>query len=97
MLTEAAWLLRDEPGGINAIGGLIASGAVRLVELDSAALPWMIAFLGRYASAGAHLADATLMYLAEREDIDTVFTLDYRDFSIYRTTDGRALTILPEP
>jgi hypothetical protein len=25
-----------------------------------------------------------------------VFTLDRRDFSIYRTTDGRALAILPE-
>ena len=60
-------------------------------------VPWIIAFLERYATAEAQLADAALMYLAEREGIDTVFTLDRRDFSIYRTTDGRALTIIPEP
>jgi predicted nucleic acid-binding protein len=96
-LTEAAWLLRDESGGINAIGGLIASGAVTLVDLDNAALAWMIKFMEHYESAGAQLADAALMYIAEREGIDTVFTLDFRDFSIYRTSDGRALTILPTP
>jgi hypothetical protein len=40
---------------------------------------------------------AALMYLTEREGIDTVFTLDRRDFSISRTSDGRALTMLPHP
>jgi uncharacterized protein len=96
VLTEVAWLLRDEPGGIRAIGGLVQSGSVRLVELDESALHWMIAFLDRYASVGAQMADAALMYVAEREGIDTVFTLDRRDFSVYRTTDGRALEIVPE-
>jgi len=37
------------------------------------------------------------MYLAEREEIDTVLTLDVRAFSVYRTSDGRALRIVPEP
>src|SRR5947209_5864579 len=78
------------------IGGLIESGLVKLVELDAMALAWIIAFMERYASAKAQMADAALMYIAEREGIDTVFTLDRRDFSIYRTTDGRALAILPE-
>jgi predicted nucleic acid-binding protein len=96
VLTEAAWLLRDEPGGFKALGGMIDSGLVKLADLDETAVPWIIAFLERYASAEAQLADAALMYLAEREGIDTVFTLDRRDFSIYRTTNGRALAILPE-
>jgi uncharacterized protein len=97
VLTEAAWLLRGEPDGMKALGGLVRSGSVKLVELDETALHWIIAFLERYASAGAQMADAALMYIAEREGIDAVFTLDVRDFSVYRTTDGRALTILPEP
>ena len=96
VLTEAAWLLRDEPGGMKALGGLIQSGSVRLVELDESALHWIIAFLERYASAGAQMADAAVMYIAERKGIDTVFTLDRRDFSVYRTTDGGALEIVPE-
>ena len=78
------------------LGGLVESGAVRLVQLDEVALRWTISFLERYASAEAQRADAALMYIAEREGINTVFTLDRRDFSVYRTTDGRALHIVPE-
>lgn len=96
VLTEVAWLLRKEPDGIKVIGELVWSGTIRLVELDEAAFHWIIGFLDRYASAGAQMADAALMYIAEREGIDTVFTLDRRDFSVYRTTDGRALNIVPE-
>jgi predicted nucleic acid-binding protein len=96
VLTEAAWLLRNESGGLKAVGGLIESGLVRLVELDETALAWIITFLDRYASANAQMADAALMYIAEQEAIDTVFTLDRRDFSIYRTSDDRALAIVPE-
>ncbi len=95
VLTEAAWLLRHEPGGARALGTLVASGTVRLVELDEQALSWAIGFMERYASANAQLADAALMYLADRERIEVIFTLDRRDFAIYRTTDGRALTVVP--
>ena len=52
VLTEAAWLLRDEPSGLRAIGRLIGSGRVELVELDAPAL------MERYASAEARMADA---------------------------------------
>jgi predicted nucleic acid-binding protein len=97
VLTEAAWLLRDEPGGYKASGGLIESGLVELAKLDETALAWVIAFMNRYASSKAQMADAALMYHAEREGIDTVFTLDRRDFTIYHTTDGHALAIIPEP
>jgi uncharacterized protein len=96
VLTEASWLLRNEPEGMKVLGELIRSGSLRLVELDEGALHWIISFLERYASAGAQMADAALMYIAEREEIDTVFTLDRRDFSVYRTTDGQALKIVPE-
>ncbi len=95
VLTEAEWLLRGEPGGVRALGALVQSQSVKLVELDESALHWMIEFLERYASLGAQMADAAVMYIAERERIETVFTLDRRDFSVYRTTDGRALNIVP--
>ncbi len=53
VLTEAAWLLRKEAGGMKAIGGLVGSGLVKVVELDEAALAWIIAYMDRYASAGS--------------------------------------------
>jgi predicted nucleic acid-binding protein len=53
------------------------------------------AFRGRYQNLKPDLADAALAYLAEREDITTVFTLDRRDFATYRRQDGRAFDLLP--
>lgn len=78
VLTEAAWLLRNEPGGFKAIGGLVDSRLVKRLDLDEKALAWIVAYLDRYASYKAQLADAALMYLAERQDIGIVFTLDRR-------------------
>ncbi|MGZ3384952.1 MAG: hypothetical protein ACXWNF_08545 [Isosphaeraceae bacterium] len=50
----------------------------------------------RYESAGLQLADAALAYLAERENIRTVFTIDRRDFSIIRLKRNRMLRIIPD-
>jgi len=42
------------------------------------------------------LADASLVHLANRESIDTIFTLDRRDFSVYRLARNRRFRLLPE-
>jgi len=89
--------LRCERGAIKAIDGLMSNGGVRLVELDASALSWSVSFMERYATLGAQLADAALMFIAERESVDTVFTVDRRDFSVYRTDAGRALRKVPLP
>jgi uncharacterized protein len=96
VLTEAAWLTRRDQGSLRAVNGLVESGAVRVVDLDDRALAWMVDLVARYASVGAHLADAALMLIAEREGIDTVFTLDRGDFTVYRTGAGKALSIVPD-
>ena len=49
-----------------------------------------------YESIRPQLADASLVYLAGREQIETIFTLDRRDFSLYRTGGKRSFPILPE-
>ena len=41
------------------------------------------------------LADAALIYLAGREGIDTIFTLDRRDLAVYRSARNRPFRILP--
>ncbi len=50
----------------------------------------------RYENIRPQLADAALVYLAGRERIDTIFTLDRSDFSIYRPSRRRSFRILPE-
>jgi predicted nucleic acid-binding protein len=50
----------------------------------------------RYENIRPQLADVALVYLAGRERIESIFTLDRRDFSIYRTGRKRSFRILPE-
>ena len=48
-----------------------------------------------YEDIRPQLADAALVYLADREGIDTIFTLDRRDFSVYRSARKRPFHIVP--
>jgi len=41
------------------------------------------------------LADATLVRLAHREKIETVFTVDHRNFRIYRPAANKTFRIVP--
>jgi predicted nucleic acid-binding protein len=97
VLAEAFWLLRQNE---DAVAGLFRGFAENLWTLAPAgaeSLPWLEAFLQRYYKIRAELADACLVYLAEREGIDTVFTLDQRDFSVYRYARNRRFKIIPAP
>src|ERR671925_2093053 len=60
------------------------SGLYALLPLDESDLGGIHAVLKRYRKLGAQLADAALIHLAEREGISVVFTLDRRDFTVYR-------------
>jgi predicted nucleic acid-binding protein len=96
VLAEAAWLVQRDPKARFALFELGTVGLYTMPEVDTAALPWLERFLRRYFSIRAQLADASLVYLAERDGIDTVFTFDRRDFSVYRFGRNRAFRILPE-
>ena len=95
VITEAAWLLRHHPSAVDRLLGSFEVGLLRLLILDEKALRWLATFLMRYRKMGAQIADGALIYLAEREAIDTVFTLDRRDFLVYRLGNGRSLRVLP--
>jgi hypothetical protein len=90
------WPLRGEADSLRTFCDLVRLGWLRLPGIGLEMLDWYRAFLERYASVAPDLADATLVYLAERLHINTVFTLDRRDFSIYRIGKNRAFRLLPE-
>jgi len=95
VLTETAWILRKQPKALQRLLRDSLGGLFTVLELEQAALPWVANFLMRYQNLGAQLADACLMYLAERERIESIFTLDRRDFSLYRLRGNRTLKLLP--
>jgi predicted nucleic acid-binding protein len=49
----------------------------------------------KYRNIRPQLADAALVYLAERDSFDTIFTLDRLDFSVYHAGRNRAFLIIP--
>jgi uncharacterized protein len=95
VITEAAWLLRQYRGAIQRLLGSIDIGFLALLPLADSETKPIIELLNKYEDMQAQLADVALVYLAGREDIGTIFTLDRRDFSVYRYGRNRAFTILP--
>ena len=95
VLTEAAWLLRDIPDGVSRLLLMIQEGLILPLDLDAVALPWLITFMEKYRDLGVQLADASLCFLAERERIHRIFTLDRRDFTVYRIRQNQPVVILP--
>src|SRR5438105_15102254 len=80
VLAEATWIIRRSPHFLRHLVPPFAKGEIKLHETTSEGLIWMVDFMERYSSIRAQLADASLMYVAEIEKIDTIFTLDRRDF-----------------
>ncbi len=96
VITEAAWLLREYPLAIEKLLRSITDGFLEILPVRGTEAKGITDVMKRYASLGPQFADAMLVYLANRENISTIFTLDRRDFSVYRTGRKRALRIVPE-
>jgi predicted nucleic acid-binding protein len=95
VITEAVWLLGEYPPGLELLLKTLDRGLFELPVFSKGAASWLARFLKRYRKLGAQLADASLVYLAERDRLDTIFTLDRRDFSVYRFSRKRSFRILP--
>jgi predicted nucleic acid-binding protein len=95
VITEAAWLLREYPRAVQQLLKGLGSGFVELLPLSSLEAEGVAAVMKKYQDLRPQLADACLVYLANRDGIDTVFTLDRRDFSVYRSARRKALRIVP--
>lgn len=73
----------------------IHAGIYQLLDIAASDLPAIATITKKYNDLGLDFADACLMHLAEREGINRVFTLDRRDFSVFRTAMGEPLALLP--
>ncbi len=95
VLTEAAYLLRKFPVQVRSLVAATDQGFLQILPLNSGDAAGINIILAKYSDQGFQLADACWMYLAERENISTVFTLDEKDFSVYRLPNGDSLQLLP--
>jgi hypothetical protein len=96
VITEAAWLLRRDSNAVQQLLNSIDTGFLELLPLTSADAKPIASILQKYRDIRIQLADAALIHLAARDGVDTIFTLDQRDFSVYRLPKGRAFRVIPE-
>lgn len=94
-LSEAMYLLGRLPDSQEVLWEMVDVGAVRLLPLGSADVPRMRELMRKYKDRRMDLADAALVAVAEREGIRVVFTVDRKDFSVYRLHGRERFTIIP--
>ena len=95
VITEAMYLLDFSPQAQDALWRLLERDAVKILPLDARDVPRMRELMRKYRDLPMDLADAALVRAAERERIARVFTIDRRDFEVYRPRGIRRFTILP--
>ncbi|HEY3394270.1 MAG TPA: hypothetical protein VGK58_16270 [Lacipirellulaceae bacterium] len=95
MITEAAYLLKCRAEKVEKLLTRIRTGKIRLLQLDASDVDGISGILTRYADQDFDVADVSLMHLAEREQMESVFTIDHRHFSVFRTFKGHPLTLIP--
>jgi predicted nucleic acid-binding protein len=88
--------LVDGPREAAAAWDLLRSGAIRVLPIADEDLPELEALMVRYRDRPMDFADATLVRLARRESLVTIFTVDHDDFETYRIEGRRRFRIVPE-
>ena len=93
-VTEAMYLLgRVSWPAQDALWELLEE--VRILPLETRDARRMRALMEKYRSLPMDLADAALVAVAEREMIRSIFTLDGRDFGVYRPARIGRFAVIP--
>lgn len=93
--TEAMHLLRFSSRAQRALWEILENGVLTLLPLDRSDAPRMRELMSKYADLPMDLADAALVRVAERDRIRRIFTVDRRDFEIYRPLRLGRFKIMP--
>ena len=94
-LTEAMYLLGDQPEAQEKLLEMVEAGPLKLLPLEVNDLPRIRELMRQYQDLPMDFADAALIRVAEREGVRTIFTLDRRDFSVYRLHGRTRPTLIP--
>lgn len=94
VLSEAFYFL-DRSFHRDFLWEVIISGGIQVTDISPEELPRMRALMDQYADLPMDFADASLVVLAERLKLRRVFTLDRRDFGVYRPRHIRSFDVFP--
>lgn len=95
VLAELFHLLGDSRHEMETTWRFVRSGAIKLAAIEDSELPSIQSLMSRYWDRPMDFADATLVHLARREGLSTIFTVDHADFETYRIEGRRRFRVLP--
>ena len=94
ILTELFYFA-SKRGLIRPTWNLVRTGVITVLQITDADLPALETLMHRYADRPMDFADATLVHVAEREDLRTILTIDHDEFETYRIGRNARFRILP--
>lgn len=98
-LAEACHMLRRRAasGDVDKLLDQVAQGVLNIAELHEDDISPIRTLLTKYSDQRLDLADAALTWVIERDRIETLITLDERDFRpIERALKGRLKLVVPK-
>jgi predicted nucleic acid-binding protein len=95
VVTEAMYLLGDSWIAQRALLAEVIDGTLKLLPLGPDDVRRIRQLMEKYRDLPMDLADASLVAVGERERVVRVFTLDRRDFSLYRPARLGRFDIVP--
>lgn len=96
VLTEAMYLLSFSWKAQEALWEMIDRGVIELLPLAGEEMSRMRELMKKYRDLPMDLADAALVAVAEREKVRRIFTLNRRDFEVYRPAKLGRFILLPQ-
>jgi predicted nucleic acid-binding protein len=95
VVTEALHLLNFSWRAQDALWQMIATSAIEIMPLGIEDVPRIRELMHKYRDLPMDLADGALVRVAERERLRRIFTLDRRDFQVYRPARLGRFAIIP--
>jgi uncharacterized protein len=97
VVTEAMHFVSSARRGPALLADFLIDAQVQVFDFSgTVTLRRAVALMTKYANVPMDFADATLLLLAEAQDIEDILTLDRRGFTVFRTAHGRKLTLVGE-
>lgn len=94
VLAELFHLVGDSRRETSAAWSFLRSGAVTVLPIGDSDIPALESLMKKYHDRPMDFADATLVRLAQRESLTTIFTIDHDDFETYRIEGRRRFRII---
>ena len=96
VLTEAFYLFNFSWKAQDNLWEFLARGGTEIAGLERSGRVRCRALMNKYSDLPMDMADAALVSIAEAKKIRSVFTLDHKDFSVYKPSHIKRLELIPK-